>query len=159
MRYIFLIGLFFCLGGAFCQNGPLQKDIYFTSGSYELSQESLVTMFEIANTLQSSGYYTIVLTGHADNVGLPVANQKLSEYRVGAVKNYLMQLGLNGDWISADYFGSSQAGKAEVDNKLSNRRVEILVYYYPPFEPAKIQSERIVPPYRVKQGMTKTWED
>lgn len=136
----------------FSQGNPLKRDVYFASGSYELSQQSLVTLFQLANVLKESPSYTLILTGHTDNAGNIAANQKLSEYRVTAVKNYLLQLGLNGEWMSADFFGASHPVMANSteESKQYNRRVEISVFYYPPSEPAKIKSEVIVPPHRQK---------
>lgn len=152
MKYIFFFSFLFISFAVFSQNTPLKKQVYFESGSYELSQQSLVTLFEIANLLKASPSYTMILTGHTDNTGNIAANQKLSEHRVGAVKNYLLQLGLNHEWISADFFGADQpaARNADDEGKHSNRRVEISVYYYPPSEPTKIKSEVVVPPHRKK---------
>ncbi len=137
---------------ALSQSSPLKKSIYFERGSYDLSQQSLVTMFEMANMLKESPSYTLVLTGHTDNTGNAAANQKLSEYRVGAVRNYLLQLGLKNEWMSVDFFGANQPASSNdtEDSKHYNRRVEISVFYYPPSEPAKIKSEVVVPSHRQK---------
>lgn len=155
MKYIFLFNIIVFSFTSFAQNNAIKKQVYFASNSYELSQESLVTLFEIANLLKESPSYTMVLTGHTDNVGNVSANQKLSAQRVGAVKNYLLQLGLNNEWISADFFGANQPAvtNSSEEGKKHNRRVEVSVFYYPPAEPVKIKSEVVVPSHRQKPAV------
>lgn len=84
---------------------------------------------------------TVELSGHADRLkagnGRAGYNQALSERRLRAVRDYLVQQGLAADRISAQAFGDSQPrescerirarGIALRDCLLPNRRVEVIV--------------------------------
>jgi outer membrane protein OmpA-like peptidoglycan-associated protein len=71
--------------------------------------------------------YTISVNGHTDDVGSDAYNQKLSERRAEAVRDYLVQAGLSPDILSVQGHGkslplvkgSSDAARAK------NRRVEL----------------------------------
>jgi outer membrane protein OmpA-like peptidoglycan-associated protein len=73
--------------------------------------------------------FKISLEGHTDSIGSDKYNQKLSEKRAAAVKDYLVTKSVNGAKIQTSGFGKTRpiadnktdAGRAE------NRRVEILI--------------------------------
>ena len=67
------------------------------------------------------------IEGHTDSVGSDASNQKLSENRAAAVKNYLLSKGVKSDSISSVGYGES---KPIADNKTAvgrskNRRVDV----------------------------------
>jgi outer membrane protein OmpA-like peptidoglycan-associated protein len=73
--------------------------------------------------------YKIALEGHTDSIGTDAYNQKLSERRAAAVKDWLVKKGVDAGRIQTAGFGKT---KPIADNKTSkgraeNRRVEILV--------------------------------
>jgi outer membrane protein OmpA-like peptidoglycan-associated protein len=67
------------------------------------------------------------LEGHTDDTGSDALNQKLSEERAAAVKNFLVENGIDDSRLSSKGFGES----APVDSnktakgKANNRRVEV----------------------------------
>ena len=65
--------------------------------------------------------------GHTDNVGTETYNQKLSEKRVQAVADYLVQKGIDLARVPAMGFGESQpiADNDTPEGRQLNRRVEI----------------------------------
>jgi OOP family OmpA-OmpF porin len=78
----------------------------------------------------------IKLEGHTDSKGTEEYNQKLSENRAEAVKQYLVQEGaVEKAMISAVGYGelkpvapnSTQDGKDNPEGRAENRRVEILI--------------------------------
>ena len=82
-------------------------------------------MNDVAATLKNDASLELEIEGHTDNVGSDMLNQKLSETRAAAVKNYLLKQGVDANKISSIGYGKT---KPRADNKtaagrLLNRRV------------------------------------
>ena len=69
----------------------------------------------------------VKLDGHTDNTGSDKINQKPSQDRVDAIKNYLIEKGISADRIIAKGHGSTQpiADNKTAEGRAKNRRVEI----------------------------------
>lgn len=70
-----------------------------------------------------------VIEGHTDNVGDDAANQKLSEERAEAVKDYLVKnCQVAAERLGTVGFGSSKpiADNANEEGRAKNRRVELV---------------------------------
>lgn len=69
--------------------------------------------------------------GHTDSRGAEVYNQRLSEDRAKAVKQYLVKAGINGTRITAIGYGESRpiASNDTSDGQNRNRRVELKISY------------------------------
>jgi outer membrane protein OmpA-like peptidoglycan-associated protein len=67
--------------------------------------------------------------GHTDSTGSVSFNQKLSEQRAGAVRDYLVQQGLDMNSITAAGLGQDNpiADNSTSAGRQKNRRVEIIV--------------------------------
>jgi outer membrane protein OmpA-like peptidoglycan-associated protein len=81
----------------------------------------------IAGILMTSHDYTISVNGHTDDVGSAAYNQKLSERRAQAVRDYLAQAGLPADILSVEGHGKSLPlvrGTTDAA-RAKNRRVEL----------------------------------
>ena len=81
----------------------------------------------IAGILMTSKDYTISVNGHTDDVGSEAYNQKLSERRAQAVRDYLVQAGLPAEILSVEGHGKSLPlvrGTSETA-RARNRRVEL----------------------------------
>jgi outer membrane protein OmpA-like peptidoglycan-associated protein len=93
----------------------------------ELRPEDRELLSRIAGILMTAHDYTISVNGYTDDVGSDAYNQKLSERRAEAVRDYLVQAGLSPDILSVQGHGkslplvkgSSDAARAK------NRRVEL----------------------------------
>jgi outer membrane protein OmpA-like peptidoglycan-associated protein len=93
----------------------------------ELRPEDRELLSRIAGILMTSHDYTISVNGHTDDVGSEAYNQKLSERRAQAVRDYLVKAGLSPEIVSVEGHGktlplvrgSSDAARAK------NRRVEL----------------------------------
>src|SRR5262245_6079153 len=93
----------------------------------ELRREDRELLSRIAGILMTSTDYTISVNGHTDDVGTPAYNQKLSERRAAAVRDYLVTAGLSPEILSVQghgktlplVSGTSDAARAK------NRRVEL----------------------------------
>ncbi len=67
--------------------------------------------------------------GHTDAVGSDAFNQKLSEARADAVREYLVNQGLKSEAVTAKGFGKTQpvASNDTPEGRQRNRRVELVV--------------------------------
>ncbi|MCE9639382.1 MAG: OmpA family protein [Betaproteobacteria bacterium] len=83
-------------------------DALFDFDKAVLKPEGKAMLDELARTLQGANYEVIVTVGHADRFGSVSYNQKLSERRAAAVKDYLMSKDIPANKISTDGKGKSQ---------------------------------------------------
>jgi OmpA-OmpF porin, OOP family len=74
--------------------------------------------------------YKVMLEGHTDSIGREAYNQRLSERRAAAVKNYLVTRGAaDSQKIETKGFGESKpiADNKTKEGRFQNRRVEVLI--------------------------------
>jgi outer membrane protein OmpA-like peptidoglycan-associated protein len=93
----------------------------------DLHQEDKELLSRVAGILLSSPDYTVSVNGHTDDVGTDEYNQKLSERRAQAVRDYLVKAGLSPDILSVTGHGKKQPlvpGTSEAA-RAKNRRVEL----------------------------------
>jgi outer membrane protein OmpA-like peptidoglycan-associated protein len=107
------------------------KSIYFLSGKDILQKVSYPKLNMLVTILNSDKDLQISIEGHTDNIGKPAVNQKLSEKRAQAVKNYLVKKGIDESRITAQGFGSAKpiTSNAKPAGRAKNRRVEIHLNY------------------------------
>lgn len=102
--------------------------ILFQSGSAKLmpESESLLNKLSKAVNAPALSSYRFKIAGHTDAAGSAEYNQKLSERRAAAVREYLVSNGIESSRLSSTGFGESQLKdpNAPLDNV--NRRVEII---------------------------------
>ena len=112
------LGLVMSLGG---------DHLKFEFDQAELRPEDRELLSRIAGILMTSHDYTISVNGHTDDVGTDAYNQKLSERRAEAVRDYLVKAGLPADIVSVQGHGKSLPlvpGTSEAA-RAKNRRVEL----------------------------------
>jgi outer membrane protein OmpA-like peptidoglycan-associated protein len=83
----------------------------------------------VAGVLLSSQDYTVSVNGHTDDVGSDVYNQKLSERRAQAVRDYLVKAGLPAEVLSVTGHGKALplVPRADDTARAKNRRVELAI--------------------------------
>jgi outer membrane protein OmpA-like peptidoglycan-associated protein len=103
--------------------------IQFETGSSVIKSESYGQLDEIVKSAIVAEGLKVGVYGHTDNTGNPDANQKLSEDRANAVKNYLVNKGLPNNRIEVKGMGQTQpvADNNTADGKAKNRRVQIVL--------------------------------
>ncbi|MBX5496315.1 MAG: OmpA family protein, partial [Bryobacteraceae bacterium] len=104
-----------------------ERALRFEFDSARLGPESRELLSRIAGVLLASDGYGLTVHGHTDDVGTDEYNQQLSERRADAVRQYLIQAGIDPQIISIRGHGKSSPiakGRTEAD-RAKNRRVEI----------------------------------
>lgn len=93
----------------------------------ELRPEDRELLSRVAGILLSSQDYTVSVNGHTDDVGSDSYNQKLSERRAQAVRDYLVKAGLPAEVLSVTGHGKSlPLVRSPTDAaRAKNRRVEL----------------------------------
>jgi outer membrane protein OmpA-like peptidoglycan-associated protein len=103
--------------------------VFFDFDKSEITPEAARILKEAADNAKRSGVSRIVVTGHTDTVGTPQYNQRLSERRAAAVKDFLVREGLTQAQIDTVGKGESQLLVPTGDGvrEARNRRAEIVI--------------------------------
>jgi outer membrane protein OmpA-like peptidoglycan-associated protein len=93
----------------------------------DLRPEDRELLSRIAGILMTSQDYTVSVNGHTDDVGSDSYNQKLSERRAQAVRDYLVKAGLPAEIFSVEGHGKALPLVRGRDDaaRAKNRRVEL----------------------------------
>jgi outer membrane protein OmpA-like peptidoglycan-associated protein len=104
-------------------------DVLFATGKYDLRQEAQIALAKLSGIILSHPGLNLNVEGHTDSVGSDEFNQKLSNQRADAVREYLISQGLAGNTVSATGLGKSDpvASNDTAAGRQQNRRVEIIV--------------------------------
>ena len=103
------------------------KTILFDTGRSTIKEESEKVLGDIIAILNEYPNAQFTVEGHTDSVGSEKLNQKLSESRANAVKDYLTSNGVSTSRLSAAGFGEAKpiASNRTRAGRAQNRRVEI----------------------------------
>jgi outer membrane protein OmpA-like peptidoglycan-associated protein len=109
---------------------PMVLHIDYLPGSFEIDARTKDRLKKIAGLLLLVPEVKLEIVGYTDNIGLPDANQKLSEKRARRVRDYLTAMGVAADRIKASGRGedSQIAPNTTADGRSQNRRIEITFY-------------------------------
>ena len=105
------------------------SDVLFDTGRYSLKPGAREKLAKVAGILIAYPGLNIEVDGYTDNVGGDDMNQKLSENRAGAVRDYLVEQGVTTNSVSAKGFGNTLpvASNDNAAGRQANRRVELVV--------------------------------
>ncbi len=105
----------------------LDTDTYFDFDKSTLKPDGERKLRELAQRLSSMNLEVVVATGHTDWTGTDAYNQKLSERRASAVKQFLSRQGLPENRIFTEGKGEKQpvASNRSREGRAKNRRVEV----------------------------------
>lgn len=105
------------------------RNIFFATASYALLPASDAELKKLAGLLRTNATLRIEVGGHTDNVGNDAANQKLSEQRANAVRDFLIAQGIDGGRVTAKGYGETRpsATNDTEEGRALNRRTEITV--------------------------------
>lgn len=108
----------------------LNERVLFDTGKATLKPESRQTLHEAALRVKKHGTAAVTIAGHTDNAGSDATNQKLSQDRATAVREFFVrEEGISGERLQVKAFGKSQpvADNGTPEGRARNRRVEVLI--------------------------------
>ena len=101
----------------------------FESGKSVLLPNDYPELGKLIQFLEKLSEYKLLITGHTDSQGDSELNMILSLDRANALKNYLMDKGINEDLIAIEGKGDEfpLASNETEEGRKRNRRVEISI--------------------------------
>ncbi|WP_447836267.1 OmpA family protein [Aeromonas salmonicida] len=100
----------------------------FASNSSELSTELQLALASVLDRLQSYSQAHLNIRTHTDSRGSDIYNQRLSDQRAVAVKNYFISHGIPTSQLSTEGWGEAQpiASNSTAEGRYKNRRIELI---------------------------------
>jgi outer membrane protein OmpA-like peptidoglycan-associated protein len=104
-------------------------DVLFAFGKYDLRPAAREALAKLSGIVLGHPGLKLSVEGYTDSIGSDEVNQTLSEKRAGAVRDYLVQQGVDPSSITATGFGKSNpvASNDTNEGRQQNRRVEIII--------------------------------
>jgi outer membrane protein OmpA-like peptidoglycan-associated protein len=105
------------------------SDVLFDTGKYSLQPTAREKLAKVAGILSGHPGLKLEVEGHTDSVGGDDYNQKLSEQRGGAVRDYLTAQGMPVSSVTMKGLGETQplVSNDTPSGRQQNRRVEIVI--------------------------------
>ena len=105
------------------------NNLFFDFNKYVLRKESVPELARVMELLTANPEMTIEIGGHTDNVGSDDVNNKLSNERALAVKNYLLSKGIDAQRVSSKGYGKTKpvSNNDSDEGRQRNRRVEFTI--------------------------------
>jgi len=106
------------------------RNIYFDFNKASFKKESYDELNKLETMMASNAGMEIEISGHTDNIGSKAYNKKLSQLRANAVKEYLVNKGIDARRVKAVGYGEEKPLASNDDEKEGrelNRRVEFKV--------------------------------
>lgn len=104
----------------------LKQKVYFATNEDRILSRSFGLLDEVARALNDRQTINVRIEGHTDSVGNEKYNKELSDRRAHAVRQYLMDKGIDGGRMEALGLGEEQPidDNRTSDGRAANRRVE-----------------------------------
>ena len=111
------------------------KNVEYDSNKATLRPSSYKTLNDLVEVMKIKNKMEIEIAGHTDNKGSDKHNQKLSQERADAVRNYLISKGIEANRIIAKGYGAEEPialntnpdGSDNPDGRQRNRRTEVRI--------------------------------
>jgi outer membrane protein OmpA-like peptidoglycan-associated protein len=105
------------------------SDVLFDTGKYTLKPNTQISLAKVSGILQAYPGLKLQVEGYTDSTGSPEFNQKLSENRAYAVRDFLVTQGVAQGNIEATGYGASKfvADNQTAEGRAQNRRVQLVV--------------------------------
>ncbi len=105
------------------------KNIQFTTNSYQLPFDAAIELNKLLQVLIENPSLQIEISGHTDNIGKQIDNNKLSENRAKAIVEWLVLKGVDRKRMSYKGYGDSKPisdNKTEIGRSF-NRRTTVTI--------------------------------
>ncbi len=105
----------------------IKDKVYFDTGKATIQERSFPLLDDVAKLIAANPQIGVVgIKGHTDSTGSAAFNQKLSQARADAVKDYLVQKGVDAARLEATGLGEDQPVEPNntAKGREANRRVE-----------------------------------
>ncbi len=111
------------------QKPIILKNVFFATNSAQLRPASRTELNRLKGLLEENPEMRIRLQGHTDNVGAEADNMDLSDRRAKAVRDYLIEQGIDAARLEAKGFGETKpiASNETPEGRQQNRRTEFVV--------------------------------
>ncbi|MEM7107393.1 MAG: OmpA family protein [Bacteroidota bacterium] len=128
MTFLLLFGSIHVSGQS--QDSLLLKSVYFGGGSYYVDQWQIRELYDFIDEVPSLQDYEIILFSHTDNIGSKEYNQWLSQMRSEAVKQELINKGIDSELIEIRDFGLKNPLYTNYSwqGRRMNRRVDVILW-------------------------------
>jgi len=105
------------------------SDVLFDTGKYSLKPGAREKLAKISGIILPHPGLKLEVEGHTDSVGSDEYNQRLSEQRANAVRDYLVSQGVSAEAVTALGFGKTRpvTDNGSAAGRQQNRRVELVV--------------------------------
>lgn len=106
------------------------NSINFASGSADLSANSIAILTKVKNMIKELGPTSVMVQGHADALGDPSLNQKLSEERAESVVDFFSSdNAFDKNFLDSIGYGSAKplGPNRTKEDRAKNRRIDIVI--------------------------------
>lgn len=105
------------------------RGVTFESNSNRLTSEGRTTLNGVAETLKGQRGLKAEIAGHTDSLGSEAYNMVLSQRRADAVRNYLIERGIDDGRLTAAGYGELEPVDSNdtTEGRSNNRRVEFRI--------------------------------
>ena len=109
------------------QSVVIQADALFDFDKSVVRPDGKRAIDEALSKMQGTDIEMVIATGHTDSIGTAKYNQRLSERRANAIKEYLVSKGIPASKVTTSGKGESQpvATNKTAEGRQKNRRVDI----------------------------------
>jgi OmpA-OmpF porin, OOP family len=104
-------------------------DVLFETGKADLRPGALRNLYPLVTFLQKYPERRVLIEGHTDSVGSDAYNLDLSQRRADAVRDFLIQNGVNAAQLTTRGYGKASpvASNDTAEGRQRNRRVELII--------------------------------
>ncbi|MEM6642583.1 MAG: OmpA family protein [Bacteroidota bacterium] len=106
------------------------RNVYFEFDETRIRKESTPILNSVLQLLNQNPNLAIEIAGHTDNIGSKQVNLRVSNRRAIAVRNWLIEKGIDPSRLVAKGYGESQpmaTNDDEFEGRELNRRIELIV--------------------------------
>ena len=105
----------------------IRENVTFATGSDVLNDTATATLDEVVALMTTYTQPVVRISGHTDDVGNDASNLELSALRAAAVRQYLIDAGIDADRIESVGLGETDpiASNETDEGRAENRRVEL----------------------------------